>query len=112
MEVVMTKERISAALVIGTCRMDKGFAAYDVFLYEALLLEGRTYKAWIRIVDSKRIRITMLEKELCDYEEEEKKALDYAVVKLTASLLKMWRMTDVDEDEDEKNDVNDYKRLQ
>ncbi|GJV85806.1 ATP-dependent DNA helicase Q-like 5 protein [Tanacetum coccineum] len=30
MEVVMTKERISAALVIGTCRVDKGSAAHDV----------------------------------------------------------------------------------
>ncbi|GKF06755.1 hypothetical protein Tco_0037423 [Tanacetum coccineum] len=30
MEVVMTKERISAALVIGTCRVDKGYAAHDV----------------------------------------------------------------------------------
>ncbi|GJR26127.1 hypothetical protein Tco_1102359 [Tanacetum coccineum] len=30
MEVVMTKERISVALVIGTCRVDKGSAAHDV----------------------------------------------------------------------------------
>ncbi|GKB49865.1 hypothetical protein Tco_0900618 [Tanacetum coccineum] len=30
MEVVMTKERISAALVIETCRVDKGYAAHDV----------------------------------------------------------------------------------
>ncbi|GKE24512.1 hypothetical protein Tco_1436024 [Tanacetum coccineum] len=30
MEVVMTKERISAALVIGTCCVDKGSAAHDV----------------------------------------------------------------------------------
>ncbi|GJV02779.1 hypothetical protein Tco_1336348 [Tanacetum coccineum] len=30
MEVVMTKERISAALVIGTCRVDKGSTAHDV----------------------------------------------------------------------------------
>ncbi|GJY73156.1 hypothetical protein Tco_0477587 [Tanacetum coccineum] len=30
MEVVMTKERIFAALVIGTCRLDKGSAAHDV----------------------------------------------------------------------------------
>ncbi|GKG15881.1 hypothetical protein Tco_0358204, partial [Tanacetum coccineum] len=29
MEFVMTKERISAALVIGTCRVDKGSAAHD-----------------------------------------------------------------------------------
>ncbi|GJT88661.1 RPM1-interacting protein 4-like protein [Tanacetum coccineum] len=30
MEVVMTKERMSAALVSGTCRVDKGSAAHDV----------------------------------------------------------------------------------
>ncbi|GJT62560.1 putative reverse transcriptase domain-containing protein [Tanacetum coccineum] len=30
MEVIMTKERISAALVIGTCRVDKGSTAHDV----------------------------------------------------------------------------------
>ncbi|GKC42564.1 hypothetical protein Tco_1060286 [Tanacetum coccineum] len=54
-DVLPWPERISAALVIETCRVDKGSAAHDVFLYEALLLEGRTYKAWIRIVDSKRI---------------------------------------------------------
>ncbi|GJY55588.1 retrovirus-related pol polyprotein from transposon TNT 1-94 [Tanacetum coccineum] len=30
MVVVMTKERMSAALVSGTCRVDKGFAAHDV----------------------------------------------------------------------------------
>ncbi|GJR88929.1 hypothetical protein Tco_0212940 [Tanacetum coccineum] len=30
MEVVMTKERISAALVIGTCHVDKGSTAHDV----------------------------------------------------------------------------------
>ncbi|GKD54692.1 hypothetical protein Tco_1288079 [Tanacetum coccineum] len=35
MEVVMTKERISAALVIETCRVDKGSAAHDVRHCEA-----------------------------------------------------------------------------
>ncbi|GKC21567.1 pentatricopeptide repeat-containing protein [Tanacetum coccineum] len=35
MKVVMTKERISAALVIGTCRVDKGSAAHDVRHCEA-----------------------------------------------------------------------------
>ncbi|GKD28760.1 hypothetical protein Tco_1239538 [Tanacetum coccineum] len=34
MEVVITKERISAALVVRTCHVDKGSAAHDVSHYE------------------------------------------------------------------------------
>ncbi|GJY25724.1 hypothetical protein Tco_0400450 [Tanacetum coccineum] len=41
-EVVMTKERISAALVIGACRVDKGSAAHDVSNYEVnFQMQGR-----------------------------------------------------------------------
>nr|GEV66989.1 hypothetical protein [Tanacetum cinerariifolium] len=58
-KITMTKEGMPAVSITGACKAchaDRGYAAHNVFLSEALLLEGRTYKTWIRIVDSKRIR--------------------------------------------------------